>query len=200
MSETPETIVRFWSDAGATRWFVRQIAFDETIRTRFEAEHHAAARGDRTAWAANAEGALALLLLFDQFPRNLWRGSPHAFATDPLARQVADTAIAKAFDAAVAPDLRPFFYLPFEHSEAMADQDRGVMLCRALERDVGDAYTLRWALKHREIIRRFGRFPHRNACLGRTSTPEEQAFLDAGGFTGGQASKPRRISRPSPPS
>ena len=120
------------------------------------------------------------MILLDQFPRNIFRGSARAFAADPLARAVADRAIARGFDQRVAQAQRLFFYLPFEHSEQLADQERAVALVRAL----GDADLLKWAELHADIIRRFGRFPHRNAALGRTTSRVEQAFLDGGGFTG----------------
>lgn len=113
----------------------------------------------------------------------MFRGAPRAFATDAAARAVADRAIAKSFDMAardMQPDMQSFFYLPFEHSEDIVDQERSVALFRAR----GLAGDLKWAQMHADIIRRFGRFPHRNAALGRVSTPEEQAFLDAGGFSG----------------
>ena len=176
----PSDIVDFWREAGHKRWFAKDDAFDAQIRTRFEGQHHRAARGECEDWRSDAQGALALLLLLDQFPRNLYRGSAHAFATDPLARQIAAEATEDGFDGAVEPALRNFFYLPFEHSEALADQDRSVALCEA----AGDADSLKWAVIHRDIIARFGRFPHRNAALGRATTPEEQAFLDGGGFSG----------------
>jgi len=200
MIETPQTIARFWREAGPKAWFAADRAFDAAIRARFETEHHAAARSERTAWAASPEGALALPLLLDQFPRNLWRGSAHAFATDALARHTARAAITAGHDLATEAVLRPFFYLPFEHSEDLADHDRAVALCEALARDAGDQSSLKWARSHRDIVVRFGRFPHRNACLGRIATPEEQAFLDGGGFTGGQTPRPPRISRSSRPS
>jgi uncharacterized protein (DUF924 family) len=146
--------------------------------------HHAAARGEYDAWAKTAEGALALLILLDQFPRNLYRKSAHAFATDPKARGIARAAIAEGFDRQVEPLLRPFFYLPFEHSEDLADQEACVALCERLAQETGDEETLKWARLHLDIIARFGRFPHRNAVLGRTTTPEERAFLDEGGFAG----------------
>jgi uncharacterized protein (DUF924 family) len=182
MAVEPRDIVDFWRRAGPKAWFKKSGAFDAEIRDRFEARHHAAARRELDGWAASAEGSLALLLLLDQFPRNLYRGSAHAFATDPLAREVARRAVAAGFDQASAPALRPFFYLPFEHSEDLADQARSVALCQALENDTGE--SAKWARGHRDIIARFGRFPHRNACLGRATTPEEQAFLDEGGFAG----------------
>ena len=176
----PHDVVGFWVEAGPRRWFTKSEAFDAEIRRRFEGAHHAAARGELESWTGAAEGALGLLLLLDQFPRNLYRQSPHAFAADPLARQAARKAIELGFDRAVDPALRQFFYLPFEHSELLADQDHGVALCEAS----GDAELLKWARIHREIIVRFGRFPHRNASLARATTDEEQAFLDQGGFAG----------------
>jgi len=173
-------VVAFWTEAGPKRWFAKNEAFDALIGDRFEALHHAAARGELDGWARTADGALALLLLLDQFPRNLYRGSAHAFAADPLARTVAREAVERGFDAAVAPELRQFFYLPFEHSENLGDQDYAVALCEAS----GDAELVKWSAIHRDIIRRFGRFPHRNASLARKTTAEEQAFLSAGGFGG----------------
>lgn len=180
MAATPQDVIGFWTAAGPPKWFARSAAFDEAVRLKFEPVHHAAARGEYDAWTATADGMLALLILLDQFPRNLYRASPHAFATDPLALKIARTAVAQGLDRQVEPLLRPFVYLPFEHSEAMADQDECVRLCEAL----GDAETLKWAVIHRDIIARFGRFPHRNRALGRDTTPEEQAFLDEGGFAG----------------
>lgn len=179
----PSEVVAFWRDAGAAKWFAKDDAFDREIAVRFEAAHHAAARGELADWAATAEGALALLLLLDQFPRNIWRGSAHAFATDPLARRIAQEAIAAGHDRATAADLRSFFYLPFEHSEALEDQDHCLALMAALDRETGGELA-RWASLHREIIARFARFPHRNAALGRQSSAEEADFLAAGGFAG----------------
>jgi uncharacterized protein (DUF924 family) len=176
----PSGVIAFWRDAGPERWFEKDTAFDEQIRERFLALHEAAAVGALRAWETNADGALALLLLLDQFPRNIFRGDARAFATDPLARAVAAGALVRGFDAQVAPDMRAFFYLPFEHSEDMTDQNRALMLYKA----AGDADNLKWAELHADVIRRFGRFPHRNAMLGRVTTAEEQAFLDSGGFTG----------------
>lgn len=177
-------IVAFWREAGPGAWFKKDEAFDAAIRTRFEAVHLAAARGEFADWGETAQGALALLLLLDQFPRNLFRGSGHAFATDPLARSIASAAIEAGFDRRTAALLRPFFYLPFEHSESLADQDRSIALTEALQRDAGDDDTVKWARLHRDIIVRFGRFPHRNAAFGRVTTSAEQAFLDEGGFAG----------------
>lgn len=177
-------VIGFWKAAGPGKWFKKDSRFDEAIRLRFEPVHFAAARGEYDAWRETAEGCLALLLLFDQFPRNLWRGSAHAFATDALARAIARRAVQSDFDQEFEPQLRAFFYLPFEHSEDMADQDLGVTLYEALRDATGDEDSLKWAVLHRDIIVKFGRFPHRNAVFGRETTPEEQAFLDEGGFAG----------------
>ncbi len=173
-------VVSFWQEAGPERWFNKNAAFDKEIRERFFDTYEAAAAGKLSDWEQSAQGALALLILLDQFPRNMFRGEARAFATDPLARAITAGAIIRGFDAQVAKELRSFFYLPFEHSEALADQER----CIALNKATGDADGLKWAEIHADIIRRFGRFPHRNAALGRTTTPEEQAFLDSGGFAG----------------
>jgi uncharacterized protein (DUF924 family) len=172
-------VVTFWRDAGAERWFKKDDAFDAEIKRRFLATHEAAAAGKLRDWENSAEGALALLILLDQFPRNMFRGDKRAFATDPLARAVTAGALIKGFDGQVG-DMRGFFYLPFEHSEDMADQERGVALYKA----AGDDDGLKWANMHADIIRRFGRFPHRNKALGRATTPAEQKFLDDGGFSG----------------
>jgi uncharacterized protein (DUF924 family) len=177
---TAAEIVSFWRDAGPEKWFDRDADFDRTIRLRFLAVHEAAARAELAAFEARAEGALALVLLFDQFPRNMFRGSARAFASDPLARAVANRALARGFDQATDAAMRQFFYLPFMHSELIADQDRCVRLYEAL----GDAELLGYALRHRDIVAKFGRFPHRNHVLGRDTTPAEQEFLSSGGFAG----------------
>jgi uncharacterized protein (DUF924 family) len=176
---SPADVIAFWRAAGPKKWFEKDAALDDEIRQRFLAVHEAAASGKLTAWEQNAEGALALLILLDQFPRNMFRGQARAFATDSLARAVASRAILNGFDGTF-PDMRGFFYLPFEHSEDLADQQRGLTLYKAADDEDG----LRWAKIHADIIRRFGRFPHRNAVLGRVSTPQEQKFLDDGGFAG----------------
>jgi len=176
----PNDILGFWRSAGAAKWFARSDAFDAAIRLKFEPVHHAAARGQYDGWADTAEGALALLILLDQFPRNLYRASGHAYATDGKARAVARAATERGFHLQVEPELRQFFVLPFEHSENLADQDFGL----AVATELADEELLKWVKIHRDIIVRFGRFPHRNACLGRATTAEEQAFLDDGGFAG----------------
>lgn len=178
LSILPHDVVHFWREAGPGKWFAKDDAFDRDFVARFADAHMAAARRALDHWLREAEGALALLLLLDQFPRNAYRGSAHMFATDPLALRFAREAVVRGLDRAVDPALRVFFYLPFEHSEAPADQDRAVALCEDM-----DDYA-KYARIHRDVIGRFGRFPHRNAALGRDTTAEEQAFLDTGGFAG----------------
>ena len=135
-------------------------------------------------WEKDAPGALALLLLTDQFPRNLYRGSAHAFASDAMARAIAERALAHGFDRVTEPSLRPFFYLPFEHHEDAASQARAVALFEQLALEAGDQKSLDYARLHAGLIARFGRFPHRNIVLGRESTPEETAYIKQGGFAG----------------
>jgi uncharacterized protein (DUF924 family) len=175
----PQDVVRFWHDAGEKRWFRHDEAFDAQFRERFLAAHEAAAAGSLDHWLASAEGALALVLLLDQFPRNAFRGTPRMYATDAKARASADLAIRAGFDRMVPQDLRQFFYLPFMHSEQLEDLER----CVTLNEPVGGE-SLRYARHHRDIVARFGRFPHRNATLGRPSTADEEAFLREGGFGG----------------
>lgn len=172
-------VIRFWTEAGRQRWFRRDDAFDAGFRERFGPAHFAASRREFEDWMETPEGALALIILLDQFPRNCFRQSAHAYATDGLARHYADRATVQGFDARVDPALRLFFTMPFQHSEAMADQERAIRLARAS----GEAFIVDACVRHREVLLRFGRYPHRNAELGRTNTPEEQAYLeDGGGF------------------
>ena len=173
----PQDMLGFWREAGATKWFNGGAGFDAECRARFLEPHHAAARREFAHWMRDAEGALALALLLDQIPRNVFRGSAHAFATDGLAREYARSAIDAGFDRRIDAPMRLFLYMPFEHSEDMADQDRAVRLIEAM----GEAGYADYARRHRDAIARFGRFPHRNAALGRASTPEEEAWLEAGG-------------------
>lgn len=175
----PTDVTNFWRDVGAEAWFRKDDAFDADFRARFLEAHEAAARGDLDGWAKSADGALALMILLDQFPRNAFRGSARMFETDAKALRIAEAAIAAGQDQQVTPDLRLFFYLPYEHSEALADQEKAVELIRPLGPEL-----LHYAEVHREAIARFGRFPHRNQLLGRDTTAEEQAFLDSGGFAG----------------
>jgi uncharacterized protein (DUF924 family) len=175
-----EAVLAFWRGAGPDKWFNKDSAFDDEIRGRFLETYEAAVRGELAAWEETREGALALVIVLDQFPRNIFRGSARAFAADPLALAAAERAIERGFSIATPVQERAFFYLPFEHSEQPADQER----CCALFRATGDADLVKWAELHADIIRRFGRFPHRNAVLGRMTTAVEQAFLDGGGFSG----------------
>ena len=182
-----DDILDFWfgrpgdADYGEKRdiWFEKNDEFDAAIRDRFTADYEAAKAGELDHLQRTARGALALVILLDQFPRNMFRGEARAFATDAHAREVAGAAIACGFDLALTPVERRFFFLPFEHGENLADQTRYAWYVRAQlpageERDQSDEY----GRMHRVIIERFGRFPHRNAALGRTSTAEEIAFLD----------------------
>jgi uncharacterized protein (DUF924 family) len=178
--EPADAVLAFWRDAGSDKWFKKDTAFDAKIRTRFLETYEAAARGDLAVWEETREGALALVIVLDQFPRNMFRGTARAFEADPLALASARRAIERGFDLRLPVQERTFFYLPFEHSERMADQER----CCALFRSTGDAELVKWAEVHADIIRRFGRFPHRNAVIGRVTTREEQDFLDSGGFAG----------------
>ena len=178
MAEIAATdVLAFWRDAGASKWFNGGAEFDDECRSRFLDAHFAAARLELMHWADDVESVLALVLLLDQIPRNVFRGSAHAFATDGLAREVARTAIDAGFDGRIDVPMRLFFYMPFEHSEEMNDQDRAVELISAM----GDANYTDYARRHRDVIARFGRFPHRNAVLGRSGAPVEQAWLEAGG-------------------
>ncbi|QND53924.1 DUF924 family protein [Phyllobacterium sp. 628] len=183
MSETDQAgiadIVTFWRDAGPDAWFTKDAAFDETFRQRFLDRHFAAARREYDHWVETAEGTLALMILLDQFPRNSFRGTGHMYATDSLAHFYADQALEKGHDLTLEPSLRGFLYLPFMHSEDIDQQLRCVKLYTA-----SVPSQIKWAEEHYDIIRRFGRFPHRNVILGRKSTPEELEFLEAGGFSG----------------
>jgi uncharacterized protein (DUF924 family) len=183
LSATPAaaaaTVVDFWREAGHDRWFAKDAAFDRRFRDQFIHLHEAAARGELGGWLALPGTALALVLLLDQFPRNAFRDTRRMYATDAMARAVAAAATDAGYDKAIEKGLRLFFYLPFGHSENLADQELAVALCRPLgQPDLGHAE------RHRDIIRRFGRFPHRNPILGRTMTPAEQDYLDDGGYAG----------------
>ena len=176
----PDDILKFWLDeCGPKQWFMKDDAFDQTIRDRFFDAWKAATEGKFALWLTYPNGALAYIILTDQFPRNMFRGTDQAFATDRAAVAVAKSSICKGWDLRVDEPARQFFYLPLEHSENLSDQDRVVRL--ACERVQDDGFMLH-ARAHREVIRRFGRFPHRNASMGRKSTASEQAYLDAGGY------------------
>lgn len=178
------TVCDFWQNSGREKWFAKDEAFDAAICENFMELHFRAARNELSDWMTTAKGALALMILLDQFPRNMFRNSGHAFATDPLALSLAKKAIELGHDAATEPDMAAFFYLPFEHAEDMAEQERSMALFTTLTERGGPKDYLDYAVVHRDIIARFGRFPHRNAALGRTTTADEQAFLDEGGFKG----------------
>lgn len=177
---SPADIIAFWTDAGYDRWYAKNDAFDAEIRARFLATYEAARDGRLASWEASDDGTLALIVVLDQFPRNLFRNDPRAFATDDAACALAKRAIARGVGDRVDPALRQFVYMPLMHSEDLADQEQ----CCALFRAAGESDNLKFADIHADIIRKFGRFPHRNAVLGRETTAEEQAFLDAGGFKG----------------
>ena len=184
MPVAPDDIIAFWRDAGPERWFAHDPAFDGAIAENFGAAHMLASEGKLSGWEDSPPGALALLILIDQFPRNIYRGSAHAFATDALARGVADRAITRGFDKTIESVLRQFFYLPYQHHEDMNSQNRAVAIYETYVAEGGDPETLRFAKLHADLIARFGRFPHRNAMMGRVSTEEETAYIANGGFAG----------------
>ena len=167
-------VIGFWlEELGPAKWFAKDESVDSTIRHRFLLLYEVLSTWPAEDALASPERALATVIVLDQFPRNMFRDTPQAFATDELAREVAHGAIARGLDKELAPEPRIFLYLPLEHSEDKDDQARSVALISAL----GDAEFTRYAQAHKAVIDRFGRFPHRNAVLGRPSTPEEEAFL-----------------------
>lgn len=176
---SPSDVIAFWSEAGPQLWFAKDDGFDRRFRERFLQAHEMALRGELDHWQRTPGGALALILLLDQLPRNVFRGTPRMYASDGAALKIAEAALAAGHDRHFDADLRLFFYLPFAHSEELAHQERSVALCRELGGE-----SLAHAEGHREIIRRFGRFPHRNPILQRETTREEQRFLEEGGFAG----------------
>jgi uncharacterized protein (DUF924 family) len=180
--QPPDPILNPASARPRERWFSGDAGFDEECRRRFLDAHEAAASGALGAWCDEPRSCLALVLLLDQFPRNLFRGTPRAFATDALAREVSQLALARGLDLALPPVWRWFLYLPFEHSEEVHDQRLAVALFEMLALYHRDSREpLDYARRHREVIERFGRFPHRNVALGRPSTPEEERFLQEPG-------------------
>ncbi|WP_313623078.1 DUF924 family protein [Achromobacter sp.] len=179
ISTQPQDVVDFWIKAGPAQWFSKSASFDAAFKARFEGAHMAAAGRRLDAWLDDPAGALALMILLDQFPRNAYRDTGHMFATDALALHFAERAIAAGHDLEVDNAVRQFFYMPFEHAENLGAQNR----CIALMEPLG-AEAVRWAVLHRDIIKRFGRFPHRNAALGRQTIQAEREFLESGGFSG----------------
>jgi uncharacterized protein (DUF924 family) len=178
-SVDPQTIVDFWREASPDRWFGKDAEFDATVRQRFRDVHERAAANGLDAWAAEPTGALALILLLDQFPRNMFRGTERAYATDAKALAIAKVALERGDADTVGEDVNRFLALPLMHSEDLADQHACVGWMERL-----DPESLRHAVEHRDVVARFGRFPHRNAILGRKTSEEERAFLDDGGFAG----------------
>jgi uncharacterized protein (DUF924 family) len=178
---SPAEILAFWRASGRERWYTRDDAFDAEIRRRYLELWRKAAAGELSPWEASDDGALALVVVLDQFPRNMFRGDALSYSSDHLAREVARRAIESGAYERIDPRLREFLYLPFMHSEHLADQLR----CVEHFRKTGtNPENLKYAEHHADIIRRFGRFPHRNRILGRATTPDEQAFLDESGFSG----------------
>ena len=181
--KSADEILAFWFGAGEEHgkrraaWFKKDATFDDEIRSRFLATYELAASGQLAHWNGQAQSCLALIVVLDQFPRNMFRGDPRTFATDTLARETTLNALKHGFDTAMKPVERQFIYLPLEHSEALADQQQCLTLMQALSMfpETSDLHV--WAEKHLVIIARFGRFPHRNAVLGRESTLEEIEFL-----------------------
>lgn len=175
MNEQPaEEILTFWfSDEVEAAWFNASEKVDREIEVRFMQTYEAARKGELNQWKNTASKALALTIALDQFPRNLFRGSPRSFESDHLALANAGYSLSQGYDQQVSDKQRPFFYLPFMHSEDAADQQQ----CVALYEELGDDHALDFAHQHADIISRFGRFPHRNAVLGRESTAEEIEFL-----------------------
>lgn len=174
------SVVAFWREAGPERWFAKSDEFDRLVGLRLGPLCESAQAGSLDHWADEPAGALALSILLDQVPRNLHRATPLAYASDPKALAIAKQALERGFDQRVAEIMRPFFYLPLMHSENLADQER----CLALYEAYGNAEMLYFARHHRDIIARFGRFPHRNQILGRETTPQEAQFLTEDSFRG----------------
>ncbi|MES2194788.1 MAG: DUF924 family protein [Pseudomonadota bacterium] len=177
---TPADVLAFWREAGAERWYKPDDAFDAEVRRRYLELWQQAKAGQLSSWEATDDGALALTIVLDQFPRNMFRGDIRTYASDALALAVASRAIARGADRRIDAKLLEFLYMPLMHSEHLPDQLRCIELFRA----AGNAESLKYAEGHAGIIARFGRFPHRNPILGRATTAEEQAFLDDGGFSG----------------
>lgn len=176
-SVTAAEVLDFWFKRDRKAWFEKNPAFDAEIRARFLALYDMALEGRLEDWHNDPRNCVALVILLDQFPRNMFRGTARAFAADPLAREAARAIVDRGWDKALSADERMFAYLPFEHSESLPDQERCLALMREIAVFPETADLPKWAEAHLAIIRRFGRFPHRNAALGRESTPEEIEFL-----------------------
>lgn len=177
---SPRDVLDFWFAAGEEKWWAKSDAFDDDIRHRFGAAHADAVAGKLDGWLSEPAGALALVIVLDQFSRNLYRQDHRAWAQDARAREVMREAMKRRYDVELPLTARKWIYMPYMHSEILADQEEGLPHFASLD----DANTMKFADEHADIIRRFGRFPHRNAVLGRVSSPQEQDFLDQGGFAG----------------
>lgn len=183
--ERAQTVLDFWFGASGTpehgtsraEWFKKDDAFDAEIKEQFMGDYEAARDGAYDLWGDEAYGALALLVLLDQFPRNLFRDDPRAFATDEKALRIAQAMVARGGDKSLTKEEQFFVYLPYEHAEDLAMQERCLRLTAAMPQGTGENSPYHWAKKHRDVIAKFGRFPHRNKILGRENTPEEEAYL-----------------------
>ena len=176
MRDIKSNVLDFWfSEIKPSQWFQKNDDFDAEIRARFESDYKLATKGILNAWRDDPKGALALVIMLDQFPRNMYRGTPQSFATDAKALEVSKYAVSKQFDQLLNVQEKTFLYLPFEHSESMEDQERSVQLFSAIKDD--DPVVYNYAVKHYDVIKKFGRFPHRNAVLGRENTRGENAYL-----------------------
>lgn len=180
MNVTPEQVIAFWREAGPKKWFKKDDTFDEEIRTRFGETLEKAGNGELDHWTHDPNSSLALILVLDQFSRNLHRDSAKAFENDDKCVAIVQDMMKSGDDRKVPDDLAPFIYMPLMHSENLADQEE----CITQMQRLGKQDNVKFAIIHRDIIEKFGRFPHRNKVLGRETTPEEQAFLDEGGFAG----------------
>ena len=176
----PTEILEFWKEIGPDGWWEKNESVDNTIRERFGPAHEQATKGNLNEWKKTADECLALVILLDQLSRNLFRGSPKSFSQDNQGLDIVKHALSHGFDRQCDSELMKFFYVPFMHSEAIAEQEKCVILMHSTQ----DEDSINAALVHREIIARFGRFPHRNEVLDRHTTPAERSFLDQGGFTG----------------
>jgi len=174
-------VLEFWAGIGKRGWWTKSDEIDAQIHERFGELHTQACEGKLDYWAETPDGALALIIVLDQFSRNMFRGSPKSFEQDEKALSVAKSAIASGIDKQANKELRLFFYLPYEHSEKLTDQEESVNLLNSFN---DSPEFMKAVIEHHDIIKQFGRFPHRNAVLGRETTPEEQAYLDGGGFKG----------------
>ncbi|HPD82364.1 MAG: DUF924 family protein [Alphaproteobacteria bacterium] len=176
MKDFQKEVLDFWFvETQPAQWFQVNEEFDQTIRDRFSEPYQMASRGEFDEWQKNADGALALCILLDQMPRNMFRKTPKAFETDKKALVISKYAISKGLDQVLSPQKRRFLYLPFEHSENLNDQRRSVELFEKMKED--DPLGYDYAVRHLKVIEEYGRFPHRNKILGRTDTPEEQQYL-----------------------